>query len=407
MFISTAETVPSDQSVVAVAATRLAVPRVDVPPELYSYVLHAPMELLARWALLPYVQTEAREKALARIDALVAGYERVPPQNTAPVAEFPSVAAASDTLLQALADRDPVCVDATAAWLDAHVATADIAQALAPHALPALAAAGHANIYIGLLGRASRGTDVTSMLRPVAGALVSDPAVPIVVPFVRRDETATARLLELLVGLGDGEPAPLSFIAPLVHDAARRGVLDLLCESEGIFAAPDRKTVELLRVAAQAMLQGPSQYAAYGWTHCLTLAQGALRAGRWAGDLSSGAYVAAAYIAAHIAAYAGKPLDLEWQPEPTPLGLEQALRDCPASAASAAWHAPGRAATVLATVASVNHDAHRVKYTLACLEAAAADPAAERLYLSAAAHLNAWWEAHPDVEDPEVTGSDG
>jgi hypothetical protein len=240
------------------------------------------------------------------------------------------------------------------------------------------------------------------MLRPVAGALVSDPADPLAIPVGRRDEKATARLVEVLAGAGAraGEPGPLSFIAPLVHDAARRGVLDALCEPGGIFAAPNREPVELLRVAAQAMLQGPAEYVAYGWTHCLTLAQGALRTGAWAGNLDAGVYMAAAYIAAHVAAYAGKRLDLAYQPEPTPLGLEEALRDCPARAASAAWHAPEHAAPILATAAAVNHDAHRVKYTLACLEAAVDDPAADRLYLSAAAYLNAWWEGHPDGADP-------
>jgi hypothetical protein len=106
--------------------------------------------------------------------------------------------------------------------------------------------------------------------------------------------------------------------------------------------------------------------------------------------------VAAAYIAAHVAAYACRPLDLGYRPEATPLGLEHA----PGGAAAAAWHAPAQATTVLATAAAVNHDAHRVKYTLACFEAAADDPAAERLYLSAAAYLNGWWEAHPDEQDP-------
>jgi hypothetical protein len=398
------DTAQSDRTVFA-AATRLAVPRVDVPPRLYSFVLHAPMELLARGALLPYVQAEARERALARIEALVAGYERIPARDAAASAEFPSVAAASVTLLQALAERDAARVDATAAWLDARAKTADIARALAPLALPAMAAAGHANIYLGLLGRATSSGDVTPMLRPVAAALVSDPAGPIVLPAVRCEETAAVRLLGVLGGVGNREPVPLSFIAPLVHDAARRGVLGVLCEPGGVFLAPDREPVEWLRVAAQAMLQGPSQYAAYGWTHCLTLAQGALRAGRWADDLGAGAYMAAAYIAAHVSAYAGRPLDPEYQPEPTSLALEEALHDSPASAAGAAWHAPNRAATVLASVAAVSHDAHRVKYTLACLEAAAEDPAADRLYLSAAAHLNAWWETHPDMGDPVATSA--
>jgi hypothetical protein len=50
---------------------------------------------------------------------------------------------------------------------------------------------------------------------------------------------------------------------------------------------------------------------------------------------------------------------------------------------------------MLATSAAINHDAHRVKYTLACLDAAACDPSAARLYLAAAAYLNAWWQTHP------------
>ena len=39
----------------------------------------------------------------------------------------------------------------------------------------------------------------------------------------------------------------------------------------------------------------------------------------------------------------------------------------------------------LASAASRGQDAHLVKYTLACLDAADADPGAARLYLSAAA----------------------
>jgi hypothetical protein len=57
---------------------------------------------------------------------------------------------------------------------------------------------------------------------------------------------------------------------------------------------------------------------------------------------------------------------------------------------------------VLATAAAVHHDAHRVKYTLACLEAAGDDPGAAPLYLAAAAHLNAWWEAHRDDDRSEL-----
>jgi hypothetical protein len=36
-----------------------------------------------------------------------------------------------------------------------------------------------------------------------------------------------------------------------------------------------------------------------------------------------------------------------------------------------------------------------VKYTLACLDAAADDPDQRRLYLASAASLSAWWAGQP------------
>ena len=44
----------------------------------------------------------------------------------------------------------------------------------------------------------------------------------------------------------------------------------------------------------------------------------------------------------------------------------------------------------------MHHDAHFVKYTLACLHASDADPQSRRLYLAAAASLAGWWAQHPD-----------
>jgi hypothetical protein len=49
----------------------------------------------------------------------------------------------------------------------------------------------------------------------------------------------------------------------------------------------------------------------------------------------------------------------------------------------------------LATAASHHHDAHLVKYTLACIDAAASDPEQRRLYLAAAASLSGWWAQQP------------
>jgi hypothetical protein len=47
----------------------------------------------------------------------------------------------------------------------------------------------------------------------------------------------------------------------------------------------------------------------------------------------------------------------------------------------------------LATAASLHEDAHLVKYTLACLHAAADDPRCRSLYLTAALRLVNWWNA--------------
>jgi hypothetical protein len=55
----------------------------------------------------------------------------------------------------------------------------------------------------------------------------------------------------------------------------------------------------------------------------------------------------------------------------------------------------GATITRLAGNASRHHDAHLVKYTLACLDAAAFDPAGRDLYLDAAEHLAQWWAERP------------
>jgi hypothetical protein len=84
---------------------------------------------------------------------------------------------------------------------------------------------------------------------------------------------------------------------------------------------------------------------------------------------------------------------------PTTDRLTDAIAAGREEAAAFVWHADAEAlpaiAVVLATKATLHHDAHLVKYTLACLHAAARDPAERRLYLAAAASLAAYWAALP------------
>ena len=151
----------------------------------------------------------------------------------------------------------------------------------------------------------------------------------------------------------------------------------------------------ILHAAAMSMLQEPGDYAAYGWTHCFTMPQATLGIARWCGDPSVAVAVAATYVVGFRAALARNPLEPAWTPSVPGVDLATALEHEPEHAAAAVWHAPadqvGTITTLLATRASVHHDAHLVKYTLACLDAADWDKEHARLYLSAAAALHSWW----------------
>lgn len=395
---------PTDQQLIARTAVTIGVPRAEVLGDRFSFVLHAPLELLARAALLPLVAPDSRDGARSRIVALGQAYDRSgPPVSEAREQRFPSLEAAADTLARAVADGDRDATDAAAAWLGAHARADELPALLGAVFLPSLGAAGHANIYLALLGRTQPRGLPGQMLRHPADALVSDSPRGIRVPEMTdaapADDRALAELLERVCAVRPIAPPDSAFIAPLVEHAQSHGVLEGLTDADGRFTAPRRPAFPLLRFAAQAMLQGPVDQTPYGWTHCLTLAQAPLLLATAGVDVGPATYVAAAYLCAHWAGHGRGAVDLDRVPEPVTEDLADAIAVGPETAAAAAWHAEDRSRTVtmLATLASLHHDAHRVKYTLACLDAAACDPAAARLYLAAAAHLNSWWEAKDGV----------
>ena len=99
--------------------------------------------------------------------------------------------------------------------------------------------------------------------------------------------------------------------------------------------------------------------------------------------------------------------------EVSPWGTRIALQPSPLADALGGAHGEGAVdldrpvtprpditATSLATAAAVAHDAHIVKYTLACLDAADADPSQRDLYFAAADHLHQWWAQRGDPSDP-------
>jgi hypothetical protein len=77
------------------------------------------------------------------------------------------------------------------------------------------------------------------------------------------------------------------------------------------------------------------------------------------------------------------------------MDLTEALVHSPRAAASVAWFARQderpRIDQTIATDAAIRNDAHLVKYTWACLEAAAQDPTHAALFRAAAACLCSIW----------------
>lgn len=394
-----------DQRLVEHAARVIGVPRREVVDGRFSFVLHAPLELLARAALLPHVLPTHRDRARQRIVALADGYEASgPPLDPPEPASFRSTAAAATALAAAVEAGDLADVDVAAAWLGDRAGPGELVRLLTGTFLDRLSAAGHGNIYLAQLSRTQPRGLPGQMLRHPAQALALDSTRRIRLPETATHDdphgTLAQELLCAVQRVTPVGPPPSDFIAPLVEHAQDNGAFDGLT-ADGVFIAPNRAPHSLLRFAAHTMLQGALDHAPYGWTHCLTLAQAPLLLADAGGAPGPAAYVASAYLAAHWAGLGRGSVDLEHVPSPVAPDLADALFDEPAIAAGAAWHAAdvSRTESLVATAASINHDAHRVKYTLACLDAAACDPRATRLYLAAAAHLNAWWHAHPHAED--------
>lgn len=273
--------------------------------------------------------------------------------------------------------------------------------------LPGLAAAGHAPIFLYQYPRVVPRAEATmGLLRPLARELARYPQLHIAWVADRPlngtgSADGLASALQRVPALG----IPGStFIFPVMHQVDDGGVAaELLSPAVDGLAVDDASRV-LLRTAARAMLMGPVEHVPFGWSHTLTMPQAALAVGRSIATPQLAVDVAGTYVVGMIAALATTPIPTEVS-LPNPGGLlEDALLQGRDAAAGWVWHAPAAElvglASELATRASARHDAHIVKYTLACLDQVAADPEATRLYLAAAAGLLGFWTQLGEVDDP-------
>lgn len=326
-----------------------------------SFELHAPLELLARRILLDRVDAGRREAARRRMSWVAETYA----QSGESIAET---------------DRDPLTM------------TTD-------ELVASLSAAAHAPIFHMLLPRvAPRSPAATTLARPLVHELNRYREWKIewidAQPLTGSgDEHALTRALLDTPRLG----VPGSdFIFPIMHQVDSTGVAaDVISPLLGSGTDLAASARAIARVAALSMLQDDPAHAPYGWTHCLTLAQAAAGLAAATKNPLRAVAVAATHVVGFRAALSSAPVVDRYVPEPVEVDALEALDASPQIAAAAVHHAPPSAvagiATELASRAALHPDAHVAKYTLACFDAAHADPDHARLFLCAAAFLHGWW----------------
>jgi hypothetical protein len=366
-----------------------------------SFVLHAPLELLARAALLQHVAPDVRDFARRRIAEIGVRYANAGDEMQFDEIHFSNESTARTALLRAVSEGDQSIAHNAMRFFIDRKHPDELRALLIDSIAPLLGAAGHCPI---LLSEWRRGETYSQ----AAGRLILAPlhyllATPQArlrwidtvswqdcTPARESTEALTQALSRALkkphaIKVESNSIAPQLTAAdtsPHIASALREPLLHLPLPII-------EKT--LLRTAAQSMLQDDPAHAAYGWTHCLTLPL-ALIANADASENPRKLYaIAATYVYAFRAAAAHATVDVDCEP----VGNDSRL---PQQAAATAFRATEdqrhALRTRLASAAAAHRDAHLVKYTLACFDAAERDPEFERIYLATAAYLNAWWHEH-------------
>jgi hypothetical protein len=387
----------SDQGLVAAVAAAIAAPKREADT---SFLTHAPLELAARAELLTMVEPPARDLARRRIAAIAAEYAGAGDVIETPAKEFRDEGVALHALVAALKEGDADEVDAALLYLAPRVSVLKLRAALVDVVSPMLGAAAHAPILLAELPRIEARIDgAASLLRaPLRQIAIMSSARLSWHERIDADAFGADKEQALMERLAAPPPvhSPSVYIAPTMlaveANAYAEGLLADVTADLSV-AAAERA---ILRTGALAMQQDDPAHAPYGWSHALTMPQGVLSCANASRDEEMLVRIAATH-ALGFRATLGK-VSLRDEPPPHPRFFS--LFDVePIDAAGAVYHAAAHEIagikTALATRAATHRDAHLAKYTLAAFDAAARDPAAARLFLTAAAYLGAWWDAHP------------
>lgn len=357
-----------------------------------SFELHAPLELIARYKLLPYV--DERSTMLARAQMLVTALEfaglsepfEAPQQET-----VGSLVGINETWPEISRNLSNDSSEPSA-----------FLEAIAPRAATNIGAAGHCHILVGHMLREEPG--ISRLLWPhfrmYAYFLAGDVT------------TAGGALIENLEPLtGASAESITRYLKDIPPNEAQseypgiRGVVDRArgalpvasCASvEGHLA--EEKFLAACTTAAEFMLVEATELK-YGWTHCLNLAEAAWSLADHQRRSDPYLHVALSYVASFISSI--RTSAEVTRPGPAGISRQSDLaaairRDDGVNIAplialglrdddvDAGWRS-------LITIASERHDAHLVKYAYACFKCAGRSHDSDRIFLAALAKLSAHW----------------
>jgi hypothetical protein len=386
----------SDAILVQAAAAAISPPKLRIDS---SFLLHAPLELLARAWHLQQLPPGRREPTRRRIAELAVRYAASGPEIQCGPKAYPDATRALSALRSALRGGDAAGVDSALLFLLPRASRDQLRAALADEILPLLGAAAHAPILLMLLcGSAGRFPGATALLRAPLRALALESDLRLTWMDDIQEPAAgdASGLFDCLAAAPHQIASPSKSIAPTMLAVERDGhAAGVLAAATSAATAGDAERA-LLRVAALSMLQDDPSHAPYGWTHCFTLPQSILSLADVVSSTVRTVRIAATHALGFRATLGRTALVYPFEP-----GSESAapfLDLEPADAAAVAFHVAGderRALTrQLIEYGGAHADAHVSKYTMACLLAADRCPEDAPLYLAAATYLASWWRSH-------------
>ncbi len=360
-----------------------------------SFLLHSPLEVLARFQLLSHLEGVMLEAARVRLLAVATQMTQYGPAIASPRTNPIPTTAARDLLasLKAAVIRgDLDAIDQAMLEVGHDITTDVLVTGAIDFVAPFTSAAGHAPIFLNLALGSGIGAASLPMLRPLFRELARNPDWRIGwIDSVKSRQTNAPLFGALASTPLLGMPGS-GFIHPVLHQVDPEPARGLLASID--LHDHHGASQAITRAAALSMLTETTEHAPYGWSHCLTMPQALCRLVHYSTDPQRLLAIAATHIVGFRAAFATRPLSATYDPPKPSTPWKQALDEDPDLAAQAVWHSTDSVEQIiheLARRAATNHDTHLVKYTVACFDATVDDPDAGRLYLAAAAKLSAWW----------------